>query len=131
MADTLKGAVLALSLTILPVGGGYAGGKITLTCWGTMRVERGDQSSSGTPIGASLAIDLDGGLVATTIGTTPLTFTLTELTENVVVFGGESDRGAGLGRIDRVSGITSLIIKNQGASDQVFKLTCKPAKPLF
>ena len=125
MADTLKGAVLALSLTILPVGGGYAGGKITLTCWGT------DQSSSGTPIGASLAIDLDGGLVATTIGTTPLTFTLTELTENVVVFGGESDRGAGLGRIDRVSGITSLIIKNQGASDQVFKLTCKPAKPLF
>src|SRR5215510_15485977 len=119
MMDKPKGAALALGLTVLTLGVGYAADKITLTCWGTMRVERGDQSSSGTPIGASLAVDVDGGLVTTTIGTTPLTFTLTELTENVVVFGGESDRGAGLGRIDRISGITSLILKNQGASDHV------------
>jgi hypothetical protein len=124
-------AVLALGLTILPLGVGYAGDKISLACLGTMRVERGDQSSSGTPIGASLAVDLDEGLVTTTIGTTPLTFTLTELTENVVVFGGESDRSAGLGRIDRVSGFTILTIKNEGESDRVFELTCKPAKPLF
>src|SRR5262245_12104829 len=129
--DTLKGAALAFGLTVLTLGVGYAADKITLTCWGTMRVERGDQSSSGTPIGASLAVDLEGGLVTTTIGTTPLTFTLTELTENVVVFGGESDRGAGLGRIDRVSGLTSLLIESEREPDQVFELTCKPAKPLF
>src|SRR5262245_2514383 len=128
MRDTHKGAIFALGLTVLTLGVCCSADKITLACSGTMRVERGDQSSSGTPIGASLAVDLDGGLVTTTIGTTPLTFTLTELTENVVVFGGESDRGAGLGRIDRVSGTTSL---SEGAPDQVFELTCKPAKPLF
>jgi len=129
--DALKGVALAVGLTLLDVGSGYAVDKIILACSGTMRVVRGNQSSSGgTPIGASVAIDLDEGLVTTTIGTNPLTFTLTELTENVVVFRGESERGAGLGRIDRVSGITSLTIKPERAlaSDQVYDFTCKPAK---
>src|SRR5262245_34874157 len=113
------------------MGVAYAADKITLTCSGTMRVVRGEQSSSSTPIGASLAVDLDEGLVTTKIGTTSLTFTLTGLTENVVVFRGESERGAGLGRIDRVSGMTSLIIKKERELDQVFELTCKPAKSPF
>jgi hypothetical protein len=129
--DKLKGAALALGLTLLTVSIGHAADKITLACSGTMHVVRGIQSSNGTPIGASVAVDLDEGLVTTTIGTTALTFTLTELTENVVVFRGESERGAGLGRIDRVSGIMSLVIKQESALDQVFDFTCKPAKPLF
>ena len=117
-------AQLALALALL-AGPTYAADKLTFTCSGTSVLER--QDGVIPVIGQSLVFDLDGKTVTGSLGT----FSIYEITETSIKFQTSSSSGSRTaGHFDRSSGLATLEMSGSKNFDGVFKLTCKPAKPL-
>ena len=76
---------------------------------------------------ASFVIDLDDGIVTSSLGE----FAITELTPSRISFKAKHGETAWYGGLDRFSGYAIVTVQRGNEIVIDYKLTCKPAKPLF
>ena len=75
----------------------------------------------------SFVIDLDDGIVTSSLGE----FAITELTPSRISFKAKHGDTAWYGGVDRFSGYAIVTVQRRNEIVTDYKLTCKPAKPLF
>jgi len=122
MADMLKGAALALSMTLLTGVTGYAADKIALIC-----------SDAKGKDDYSLSIDLDQKLASFHLSDLPDAngIPVARATENYIWFQNRALSGIYLqGKLDRITGSLNFSYRRLNNAKNYY-LMCKPAKPLF
>ena len=117
---------LATALASLLTGvTGHAANEIALTCSGTVWAK--GLPREGQAPNPSFVIDLDEGIVRSSLGE----FAVTELTPSRISFKAKHGETAWYGGLDRFSGYAIVTVQRGNEIVIDYKLTCKPAKPLF
>jgi hypothetical protein len=123
MAD-LRVVVGALAVSAALIGVSYAADKIILLCPGTVYPKEG---TSWHPGNESLVIDLDRKIASESLTVDFLGELPISVSEDTMYLEGTSLLGYQVhGSINRVTGETLIY-----TSEEEYRGTCKPAKPLF